>query len=234
MSPFQCHIYGQEYILTLADWQNFRPSYDPLRCAQERLPCYCLQSWIWETIVTPLQVFGYGMASAGLVYYGVGYEGIHTYYTVSQTYAKKLWDEQPETSLAPRTIQLRKALVLSMYVTILVLLVAGTAMRTGRRLVVYIAFERRVGMSLQSNITCYPERQIAGACYSPLYNIFLHSACFHTCLFYGFCFSPNQSSSMSDLQQLWLRESHSLIISLFIQSHVSSSSSPPPLLFTRF
>ena len=38
MSPFQCHIYGQEYILTLADWQNFRPSDDPLRCAQEHLP----------------------------------------------------------------------------------------------------------------------------------------------------------------------------------------------------
>ena len=87
---------------------------------------------IWRTIVTPLQVFGYGMASAGVVYYGVGYEGIHTYYTVSQTYAKKLWDDQRETSLAPRTIQLRKALVISMYATILVLLVAGTAMRTGR------------------------------------------------------------------------------------------------------
>ena len=32
----------------------------------------------WSTIITPLQYLGYGIALTGLVYYGVGYEGITT------------------------------------------------------------------------------------------------------------------------------------------------------------
>jgi hypothetical protein len=31
---------------------------------------------IWGTIISGLQIFGYTIASAGLVYYGLGYEGI--------------------------------------------------------------------------------------------------------------------------------------------------------------
>ncbi|KAL3423244.1 duf250 domain membrane protein [Phlyctema vagabunda] len=35
---------------------------------------------IWGTIVSPLQILGYSIALAGLVYYGVGYQGIRTYF----------------------------------------------------------------------------------------------------------------------------------------------------------
>jgi hypothetical protein len=87
---------------------------------------------IWGTIITWLQFFGYGIATAGLVYYGVGYEGVMTYYAVTQSYARKLWEGEPDTSTAPRPTLLRKALVISMYTTIVVLLVVGIGIRTGR------------------------------------------------------------------------------------------------------
>jgi hypothetical protein len=87
---------------------------------------------IWGTVVTWLQVFGYGIATAGLVYYGVGYEGIQTYYTLSQTYARKLWEGHPETLIASRPTSLMKALIISMCTIIAVILVVGTAMRIGR------------------------------------------------------------------------------------------------------
>ena len=87
---------------------------------------------IWGTIITWLQVFGYGIATAGLIYYGVGYEGVVTYFVVSQNYARKLWEGQPDTSTAPRPTLLRKALVISMYTTIVVLLVVGIGIQSGR------------------------------------------------------------------------------------------------------
>lgn len=87
---------------------------------------------IWGTIITGLQVFGYGIATAGLIYYGVGYEGVMTYYQVTQSYARKLWEGEPDTSTTPRSTLLRKALLISMYTIIVLLLVVGIGMRTDR------------------------------------------------------------------------------------------------------
>jgi hypothetical protein len=87
---------------------------------------------IWGTIITGLQIFGYGVATAGLIYYGVGYEGVMTYYTVTQTYARKLWEGEADASTAPRSMLLRKAALITMYTIIVLLLVIGIGMRTGR------------------------------------------------------------------------------------------------------
>jgi len=85
---------------------------------------------IWGSVITGLQFIGYGIATAGLVYYGVGYEGIQTYYNVGSTYAKKMWEGQADTSTAPQPTLLRKALVISMYATIVILLVVGITLKT--------------------------------------------------------------------------------------------------------
>lgn len=77
-------------------------------------------------------MFGYGIATAGLIYYGVGYEGVMTYYTVTQNYARKLWEGESDTSTAPRSALLRKMALISMYTIIVLLLVIGIGMRTGR------------------------------------------------------------------------------------------------------
>jgi hypothetical protein len=86
----------------------------------------------WGTIITGLQVVGYGIALAGLVYYGVGYEGIQAYYSYSKIYARKLWEGSQDTATTQRAAVLRKALVISMYTTIAVLLVTGFAIRNGK------------------------------------------------------------------------------------------------------
>jgi hypothetical protein len=87
---------------------------------------------IWGTIVNGLQIFGYGIALAGLVYYSVGYEGIQTYYTVTKTYAKKLWEGHPDSAAASRSLLIRKALLICMYATIALVLITGIAIRSGR------------------------------------------------------------------------------------------------------
>ena len=51
---------------------------------------------IWGTIIGGLQVFGYGIALAGLVYYGVGYDGIMTYWAAIVGFAAKLGESNPE------------------------------------------------------------------------------------------------------------------------------------------
>jgi hypothetical protein len=87
---------------------------------------------IWGTIITWLQVFGYGIATAGLIYYGVGYEGVMTYFAVTKSFAMKLWEGKSDTSTAPRPTLLRKALIISMYLMIVVLLVVGIGLQTGK------------------------------------------------------------------------------------------------------
>jgi hypothetical protein len=86
---------------------------------------------IWGTIITGLQVFGYTIALAGLVYYGVGYEGIQTYYSTTQQFAWKLWEGEKEKEGAntQRSTMLRKAIIVSVFALIMVLLMAGTAMK---------------------------------------------------------------------------------------------------------
>jgi len=87
---------------------------------------------IWGSIITGLQFIGYGIATAGLIYYGVGYEGIQIYYNVGQTYAKKLWEGEPDTATTQQSTTLRKALLISLYVTIVLLLVLGITLKTSR------------------------------------------------------------------------------------------------------
>jgi hypothetical protein len=86
---------------------------------------------IWGTIITGLQVFGYTIALAGLVYYGVGYEGIQTYYSTTQQLAWKIWEGEPEKEGAstPRSTMLRKAVIVSFFALIVILLMAGIAMQ---------------------------------------------------------------------------------------------------------
>jgi hypothetical protein len=86
---------------------------------------------IWGTIITGLQVFGYTIALAGLVYYGVGYEGIQTYYSATQQLGRKLWEGQPEKEGASpqRSTMLRKATIVSIFALIMILLMAGIAMQ---------------------------------------------------------------------------------------------------------
>ena len=47
---------------------------------------------IWGTVLSWIQILGYGIALVGLVYYGVGYEGIQTYGTVTMSYARRAWE----------------------------------------------------------------------------------------------------------------------------------------------
>ena len=86
---------------------------------------------IWGTVVGWLQIFGYGVALAGLVYYGVGYDGIQTYYHVSQGYARKMWEGHEDTDSVVRPSFLRRVITMGMYITIVVLLVTGIAIRSG-------------------------------------------------------------------------------------------------------
>lgn len=104
---------------------------------------------LWGTIITPLQFFGYSIALCGLVYYGVGYDGIVTYYSTSKGYTRKLWegssapggelqDEEEREGLTGQargiftaeTMQLVAMTV--MYATIFILLITGIMIRTGR------------------------------------------------------------------------------------------------------
>lgn len=87
---------------------------------------------IWGSVITGLQFVGYGIATAGLVYYGVGYEGIQTYYAVAQTYANKMWEGESDASTAPQSTLIRKSIVISVFVTILILIIAGFLFNTQR------------------------------------------------------------------------------------------------------
>jgi hypothetical protein len=86
---------------------------------------------IWGTIITGLQVFGYTIALAGLVYYGVGYEGIQTYYSTTQQFAWKVWEgeKEKEGATIQRSTMLRKAIIVSVFALIVILLMAGIAMQ---------------------------------------------------------------------------------------------------------
>jgi hypothetical protein len=87
---------------------------------------------IWGTIITGMQVFGYTIALAGLVYYGVGYEGIQTYYSTTQQFAWKLWEgeKEKEGATTQSPTMLRKAIIVSVFALIMVLSMAGIAMQS--------------------------------------------------------------------------------------------------------
>ena len=92
---------------------------------------------IWGTIITFLQILGYGVATCGLIYYGVGYEGVMTYFNVTKSYATKLWEGELTTSTGNGGMRGRKAVLVGMYTIIVVLLIAGIGLHTERGADIY-------------------------------------------------------------------------------------------------
>jgi len=86
--------------------------------------------FIWGTVITWLQFVGYGIATAGLIYYGVGYDGLQTFLNGSQQYAKKMWEGSPDMSTAPQPNKMRRILMIVLLTIIVFLIVAGVALRT--------------------------------------------------------------------------------------------------------
>jgi uncharacterized membrane protein len=91
---------------------------------------------LFGTIIMPLQVLGYGIALLGLIYYGVGYEGIQTYYAYTQKYAKIVWEGEEKrfetASTGNRGSLGRKVVIGTIFGLCVVGLVAGMAVRSGR------------------------------------------------------------------------------------------------------
>jgi hypothetical protein len=88
---------------------------------------------LWGTIIMPLQILGYTIALAGLIYYGIGYEGIQTSYSYTSKYAKQLWEGEKmfETATtASRGTIARKAVIVVIFTLCVVGLVAGMAIRS--------------------------------------------------------------------------------------------------------
>jgi len=79
----------------------------------------------WGTIIMPMQLFGYSIATAGLIYYGVGYDGIVTYFTAASNYVKKIWGHEGNI-LSGKLI--RRVIVLAL---IFMLLLTGVAVKSG-------------------------------------------------------------------------------------------------------
>lgn len=80
---------------------------------------------IWGTVITPMQIVGYAIALAGLVYYGVGYDGVQTYYTHSQQFVEKLWEGQKQVTV--RDMVLRRIVFSLLVLLVLVLVLMGIA-----------------------------------------------------------------------------------------------------------
>ncbi|TVY34032.1 putative sugar phosphate/phosphate translocator [Lachnellula subtilissima] len=79
----------------------------------------------WGTIITPLQLFGYAIATTGLIYFGVGYDGIVTYCAA----AKRMWGDGDEILPSPRFV--RKVMMIIMYTAVLALCVTGVVVKRG-------------------------------------------------------------------------------------------------------
>jgi len=47
---------------------------------------------LFGTIIMPLQIIGYTIALLGLLSYGVGYDGLHTYCSSSAKFARGAWE----------------------------------------------------------------------------------------------------------------------------------------------
>lgn len=88
---------------------------------------------IWGTVVKGLQVFGYTIALAGLVYYGVGYEDLKTSYEATIMYAKRTWKEQSDSAHDPRSFLTKRSLSICLYIVIAVLLLSGFAYYNGKQ-----------------------------------------------------------------------------------------------------
>ncbi len=90
---------------------------------------------LWGTVIKPLQILGYTIALAGLIYYGVGYEGIQTSFSYTSKYAKQLWEGEKMFETATtgnKGTVVRKAVIVCVSAVCVVGLVAGVAMRSGQ------------------------------------------------------------------------------------------------------
>jgi hypothetical protein len=94
---------------------------------------------LWGTVISPIQALGYSIALVGLIYYGVGYEGILTYISHTQKLAKQVWEgESPEKKFETTSTGrgkggvLRKVLLVSVFTLCVVGLVAGFTMRSAK------------------------------------------------------------------------------------------------------
>jgi hypothetical protein len=78
---------------------------------------------IWNTTITALQFFGYGLALAGLVYYSLGWEQIVVLTSSVWLYLRTLWEAPTtrEDSRLPPAV--RKALFVGLCAGVTVLLV---------------------------------------------------------------------------------------------------------------
>lgn len=79
----------------------------------------------WGTIITPLQLIGYAIATIGLIYFGVGYDGIVTYCAA----AKRMWGDGDEILPSPRFV--KKVLLIVLYTAVSALCVTGLAVKSG-------------------------------------------------------------------------------------------------------
>jgi hypothetical protein len=103
---------------------------------------------LWGTVIMPLQVFGYTIALIGLIYYGVGYEGVLTYYAYTTKFTKQIWEgessekkfETASTGRERRGGIVRKMVIVGVFMLCVVGLVAGFAARSGQA-----HFEEKVG-----------------------------------------------------------------------------------------
>jgi hypothetical protein len=95
---------------------------------------------LWGTVIMPLQVFGYTIALIGLIYYGVGYEGILIYYSYTWRFAQQIWEgessekrfETASTGRERRGGIVRKTVIVCVFTMCVVGLVAGIAVRGGQ------------------------------------------------------------------------------------------------------
>jgi hypothetical protein len=90
---------------------------------------------LWGTVIMPLQVLGYIIALAGLIYYGIGYEGIQTSYCYTSKYAQQLWEGEKMFETATtgnRGAVFRKVAIVCVFTFCVIGLVAGMTVRSGQ------------------------------------------------------------------------------------------------------
>lgn len=78
----------------------------------------------WGTIISPLQMLGYSIATAALVYYSIGYEGFVAHYNT----AKQLWEKEGGVVSGN---WVSRIVVWTLYAAGFLLLVTGVAVKSG-------------------------------------------------------------------------------------------------------
>ncbi|KAE9370340.1 TPT-domain-containing protein [Stipitochalara longipes BDJ] len=97
---------------------------------------------LWGTVIMPIQALGYGIALLGLVYYGVGYDGMLTYYSFSRQIVRQVWEGPEMSEKRIETVStgtererggvVRKVVIVGAFTLCVVGLVTGMMMRVGQ------------------------------------------------------------------------------------------------------